>query len=226
MQPVRSAHPPRHSDRRTPRRGAGRTRPFRTNFRRSTVWANWSRSTPSRPRRHEPASETDFAPGAETDRDSTRRSTGRTELDGGTRAKARPAPESPPPRAPSSSARTVEGVARALALVGVIGGGAGGAVLVKYLVPAEQPQAEEFVAVTPAPTPTPTPPTPAPTRTQPPEPTTARTQTPEPKPPEPKPPEPKPPEPKPPAKNTVKLPGAAVALAAGGGGRLHRVPTR
>ena len=132
---------------------------------------------------------------------------------------AKPAPR--PQRAPTAPQRGPSKVLLALlALVGLIGGGAGGALLVKYLVPPEQPQTES-VAVDP---PAPTPPTPAP-EPQPPEPKPPEPKPPEPQPPEPKPPEPKPkpPEPKPALagpKNTVKLPGVAVALAAGGGGRF------
>ena len=92
----------------------------------------------------------------------------------------------PPPRGPS------KGLFAAVALLGLIAGGASGALLVRYLLPLEQPKSDARAAVDP------TPPAPAPTPAPAPAPTPPA---PEPKPPEPKPPEPepkpRPPEPKP-----------------------------
>lgn len=140
-----------------------------------------------------------------------------------------PAPDDPPrparPAAPKPGARRGPSVAvlAVLALVGLAGGSATGALLVKYLVPAERPAPEPIAATTDPPAPLP--PNPLPPEPKPPEP---KPQPPEPKPPEPKPPEPKPPEPKPPEpapaaagpKRLVKLPAPAVAMTAGAGGRF------
>jgi hypothetical protein len=113
----------------------------------------------------------------------------------------------PPARGPSKVLIAV------LAIVGLIGGGASGALLVKYLLPPEQPVSEQRPGVE----------SPAPALPE---------AKPQPNPPDPKSPEPKPPEPKPPEakvqpgpmlagpKSALKLSAPAITLTAGGGGRF------
>ena len=154
-------------------------------------------------------------------------------LDGdeGTPAPAiRPAPS--PPRAKPKPKRTKSdpvrrGPSKALlavmAVVGLLGGGTGGALLLQYLTKPEprnsEPEvvANEPAAPTPQPNPNPAPPVPTPPTPEPTPPVTPPKPNPNPNP-NPNPP-PLPPPVVPEAKNTLKLPGAAITMTAGGGGR-------
>jgi hypothetical protein len=119
-----------------------------------------------------------------------------------------------PPRGPSKA------VFAAVALVGLLGGSAGGALGVKYLFPPQPLPPEETAKAdppppvpqpTPAPTLAPTPPAPEPPQPK------ANPAALAPKPPEPR-PEPKPAAPAGP-KVPIKLPGAVASVTAGAGGR-------